>query len=246
MKKLAKVLALAFLMVVGSQAMAQTHGCMSLGASFPMNGFADGQSITNTALGGNYDDGGAGIGFNAGLKWYFGVGVKGLGVMLSVDGFYNGPNADMKDDYKTTKSDWETWCDNVSVSSPKYINVPAMLGLNYNYELNNQFSVFAEAGIGGDMRYITDYNVKGSSKVLSLKNSVNNNYDMAFALAWQVGAGVEVSKNLIISCSLYDLGKASVKGETSAIVEGVETSAKPFEYGELHPFMVVGRIGFKF
>ena len=246
MKKIAKVFALAVLMVMGGQAMAQTHGYMALGASFPMSEFGDGTTFANTALGGNYDDGGAGIGFNAGLKWYFGVGVKGLNVLLSVDGFYNGPSSDMKDYYKKTKNDMESWCDNVSVSSPKYINVPAMLGLNYTYGINSQLGVFAEAGIGGDLRFITDYNVKGASKVLGLKNSANYDYEKAFALAWQAGVGVEVSNNLVISCSVYDLGSAPVKGELSSMVEGVEAPTVDFEYGDAHPVMVVGRIGFKF
>lgn len=246
MKKLAKVFALAFLMVLGGQAMAQTHGYMSLGASFPMSEFADGTTFTNTALGSNYDDGGAGIGFNLGLKWYFGVGVKGLNVMLSADGFYNGPNGDMKDYYKKTKNDMESLCDNVSVSSPKYINVPAMLGMNYIYYINDQFGIFAEAGVGGNMRFITDYNVKGASKVLGLKNTATYDYETAFSLAWQAGIGIEVSKNLVISCGVYDMGKAPVKGEFSSMVEGVEAPTTSFEYGEAHPFMLVGRIGFKF
>lgn len=246
MKKLAKVFALAFLMVVGGQAMAQTHGYMALGASFPMSEFGDGTTFTNTALGGNYDDGGAGIGFNAGLKWYFGVGVKGLNVLLSVDGFYNGPSSDMKDYYKKMRSDMEAWCDNVSVTSPKYINVPAMLGLNYSYDINNQLGIFAEAGIGGNMRFITDYNVKGTSKILGLKNTSTYDYENAFTLAWQAGVGVEVSKSLVISCSIYDLGKAPVKGELTSIVEGVGAPTVDFEYGDAHPFMLVGRIGFKF
>ncbi len=246
MKKLVKVFTLAILMIMGGQAVAQTRGYMAFGASFPMSEFADGTTFSNIALGSNYDDGGAGIGFNAGLKWYFGVGVKGLSVMLSVDGFYNGPSSDLKDYYKKTKNDMESLCDNVSVSSPKYINVPAMLGVNYTYYLNDQFGIFAEAGIGGDIRFIMDYNVKGVSKVLGLKNSYNYDYETAFSLAWQAGIGIEVSKNLVISGSIYDLGKAPVKGELSSIVEGIEAPTASFENGEAHPMMLVGRIGFKF
>lgn len=247
MKKLARIFALVAMMVIGGQAMAQTHGYMALGASFPMGEFADGTMFENTALSGYLgDDGGAGIGFNAGLKWYFGVGVKGLNVMLSVDGFYNGPNSDVKDNYKQTKNNLESIFDNVSLSSPKYINVPAMLGMNYIYYINDQFGIFAEAGVGGNMRFITDYNWKGTSKVLGLKNSNTFDYETAFSLAWQAGIGIEVSKNLVIGCSIYDMGSAPVKGEENSIVEGVEVPTAGFELGVVHPMMLVGRVGFSF
>ena len=246
MKKLVKVFALAAMLIMGGQAMAQTRGALFLGASFPMGDFGDGDSFTNTALGGNYDDGGAGIGFNAGLKWYFNVGVEGLNVMLSVDGFYNGPSADMKDYYKQVKNDMENWCDNVTVTSPKYIIVPAMLGLNYSYYINSQFGVYAEAGVGGNMRFITDYTCKGTSKVLKLKNESNYAYEKAFGFAWQAGAGIEVAKNLVIGCSIYGFGEAPVKGELTSVVEGVNAPTTDFENGSIKPMMILGRIGFSF
>lgn len=246
MKKLVKMFALAVILIVCSQTMAQTHGTMFLGASFPMNDFGDGDRFIETALGGNDDDGGAGIGFNAGLKWDFGVGVPGLSVLLSIDGLYNGPSADLKDDYKSVERDWETWCDNVTVSSSKYINVPAMLGLRYCYYLNSNFGIYVEGGAGGNMRFITDYTQKGTSKVLKLKNNTVYDYENAFSFAWQAGLGIEVSKNLVIGCSFYDLGKADVRGEKSSVVEGVNVPTVDFVQGTLHPMMIVGRIGFRF
>jgi hypothetical protein len=39
MNRLLKVFAMAAMLVLGGQAMAQTHGTMFLGASFPMNDF---------------------------------------------------------------------------------------------------------------------------------------------------------------------------------------------------------------
>ena len=81
---------------------------------------------------------------------------------------------------------------------------------------------------------------------MGLKNSYNYDYETAFSLAWQAGIGIEVSKNLVIGCSVYDMGSAPVKGELSSIVEGIEAPTASFEYGEAHPMMLVGRIGFKF
>lgn len=246
MNKLFKVFSMAIMLIIGGQAMAQTHGTMFLGASFPMEDFGNGISFAETALGSLDKDGGAGIGFNTGLKWDFGVGVPGLSVLLSVDGLYNGPSADMKDYYKSLQQEWETWCDNVTVTSPKYINVPAMLGLKYCFYLNPQFGIYAEGGAGGNLRFITDYTQKGSSKIMKLKNNAEYDFESALSFAWQAGLGIEVSKKLVISCSLYDLGSADVKGELSSVTEGIEMPTKSFEHGTLHPVMVLGRIGFRF
>ena len=246
MNKLLKVFTLAAIMIMGGHAMAQTHGTMFLGASFPMNDFGDGDNFIETALGSNDNDGGAGIGFNAGLKWDYGVGFPGLSVMLSLDGLYNGPSADLKDDYKSMERDWESLCDNVTVTSPKYINVPAMLGLRYCFYVNPQLGIYAEGGAGCNMRFITDFTQKGTSKVLKLKNSIIYDYESAFSFAWQAGLGIEVSKNLVIGCSFYDLGKADVKGEVTRVVEGVSAPTVDFENETLHPMMILARIGFRF
>lgn len=247
MKKFARVIALAALIVLGGHAMGQhSHGYLFVGASFPMSEFKDGNVFSNTALGGNYNDGGAGLGVNAGLKWDYGVGVPGLSVMLSVDGLYNAQNADMKNFYKQEKNDWGIINNNVEVSTPKYINVPAMLGLNYCIRINPQLGIYVEGGVGGNLRFITDYAKKGSSKMFNLKNSCIYDYEKALTFAWQAGLGIEVSKSLVIGCSFYDLGGAPVKGELKTIVEGLNSPTVDFEYGTDHPIMVLGRLGFRF
>lgn len=246
-----KTLILSLLLVVGVQAMAQTqsqkHGYMFISAAFPTGDFAKGDDFSALALGSNaYNEGGAGVGFNVGLKWDFNVGVPGLGVMLSLDGFFNGPNADMKDFYKNVKSLSEIENNNVTVRSPKYINVPAMLGVNYCYYLNPQFGLYAEAGLGGNLRFITNYTVKGTGKVSNKKNSVTYDYNSALSFAYQLGLGIEVSKSLVIGFSYYDLGKADVKGEFSSVLAGNDVPSTSFEYASLHPMMLLGRIGFRF
>ena len=140
MNKFLKVFVLAAMLVFGGQAMAQTRGAMFLGASFPMKDYAKFEGFNDFALT-THDasDAGAGIGFNAGLKWYFNVGVEGLGVMLSVDGLYNGYCADLKAAYRDAAVEMGNQYVGGSFSysaTPKYINVPAMLGINYIYHFN--------------------------------------------------------------------------------------------------------------
>jgi opacity protein-like surface antigen len=259
MKKLAKVFALVVLMIMGGQAMAQSRGTMFLGASFPMKDFADFDGFNTFALTSTDEtSAGAGIGFNAGLKWYFNVGVEGLNVMLSVDGFYNGPNADLKNAYRNGEYcypavSWLWDGDSFEYNStPKYINVPAMLGVNYIYRVNPQFAVFAEVGAGGNCRFITELETVGKSHSSTLNNvtKTTTNYDKAFSFAYQAGVGIEVAKNLVIGCSFYDLGKAEVKGEQiikKTVNNGGEPTITEYNtYGTVHPIMVLGRIGFSF
>lgn len=261
MNKLFRMFALAILMIIGSQAMAQTRGALFVGASFPMkdykefNNFND-FALTSTNASATY--GGAGVGFNAGLKWYFNVGVKGLGVMLSVDGFYNGPNSDLKTAYRDGKG--IQWIDgfgdnfeNFSFNStPKYINVPAMLGINYRYYLNPNFGIYVEAGAGGNLGLITDMETTFDSHVSAIhgKYKVTTSYDKAFSFAYQAGAGIEVAKNLVVGCSFYHLGARQVEGSrTTKMVDGNATpinKTEHLEYGEVTPIMVLGRIGFCF
>lgn len=249
MKKI-KILVMSLLLVVGGQALAQTRGTMFLGASFPMSDFAefdgfDEFSLTNV----DADEAGAGIGFNAGLKWYFNIGVKGLGVMLSLDGFYNGPTADLKDAYRNKEGYVGGQFIGTGLeynATPKYINVPVMLGMNYIYHFNPNLGVYVEAGAGGNLRFITnmEYVTNTHLWIFESNTKVTNKYDSAFSFAYQVGGGIEVAKNLVIGCSFYDLGKADVKGER--VVKKDSNSPYPETWGTIHPMMILARVGFRF
>ena len=255
MKKLARIFALVAMMVIGGQAMAQTNGALYLGASFPMKDFAKYDGLDEFALQKvNATQAGAAIGFNAGLKWYFNVGVKGLGVMLSLDGFYNGPNSDLKADYRNGQWGGQYVSGSFSYNAtPKYINVPAMLGLNYLYNINPQLGIYAEAGVGGNMRFITEMESVGTWKVSGIESSVKTTqkYDNAFSFAFQAGLGFEIAKNLRIGCSIYNLGKADVKGEetvkTTILNNNASETVNTYRtFGSVQPIMVLGRIGFSF
>ncbi len=251
---------MAFLFLSG-QAMAQTGGFMQLGASFPLRDYADFEGFNEFALtSADETDGGAAVGFNAGFKWYFNVGVKGLGVMLSLDGFYNGSNSDLKTAYRKQESSYDGELINGSLKynvTPKYVNVPAMLGMHYFYRINPQLAVYAETGIGGNLRFITDMEAVekgqiefGDMVLINRTVKTTQSYDNAFSFAYQVGIGIEVAKNLVISCSFYDLGEAEVKGDWTAkttVNNGDPSTKTDYKtYGSVRPMMILGRVGFSF
>ena len=247
---------MSLLMVLGGQAMAQTRGAMFLSATFPIEDYVDFDGFNDFALTSpDGDDGGAGIGFNIGLKWYFNVGVEGLGVMLSLDGFYNGPNSDLKTAYRNPEGFIGGQFIGAGLeynSTPKYINAPLMLGLNYIYHFNPNFGIYAEAGAGANARFITSMETV-RKVVLGAESQITTTqkYDNAISFAWQAGAGIEVAKNLVIGFSFYDLGKADVKGEetikTRLINDNATTTDQRYNtLGNVHQVMLLGRIGFSF
>ena len=255
MNKLLKVFAMALMLMLGGQAMAQTRGAMFLSATFPMKDFGEFDEFYNFALTNkNETDAGAGMGFNAGLKWYFNVGVKGLGAMLSVDGFYNGPTKELKNAYRDQEGEIGGNFVNGSfnyTTTPKYINIPAMVGLNYIIRFNPNLGIYFEAGAGGNLRLITDMEsvTKGTLFGVETQITENQDYEKAFSFAYQAGIGFEVAKNLIIGCSFYDLGSADVNSvhtiKTKPLNENGPEIGYP-TYGTVHPIMVLGRIGFCF
>lgn len=258
MKRIKLLAILSLLLITGGQMMGQTRGAMYLGPSFPMGDFATFDGFNDFALTTlDATQGGANVGFNVGLKWYFNVGVEGLGVMLSLDGFYNGPNSDLKDTYRNNESEGGNPLVNGSFSynaTPKYINVPAMLGLNYIYNLNPQFGVYVEAGAGANLCFITEMESVSTIDVAGIETKVKTTqkYDNAFSyIAYQAGVGIEVAKNLRIGCSFYSLGKCEAKGyktvKTTTLNDNVTTTDKDYcTYGVIQPMMILGRIGFTF
>ena len=242
MKKFAKVIALAVLMICGGQAMAQqTRGALMLGASFPMKDFAAFEA-DDFALATDGDEAGAAVGFNLGFKWYFNVGVPGLGVMLSVDGLYNGLNDVAKSFYKDRQNALDLLGTNAGMTTSKYFNVPAMLGVNYIYRINPSFAVYVEAGAGGNARFITNYQEKYTD-LLGGKHNAEVSYKTTFGFAWQVGAGIEVAKNLLIGASFYNLGETPVSAEKTG---DILLTPMPYDDASIRPMVIMGRIGFSF
>lgn len=246
MNRIKSLICLSLMIVMGGQMVAQTHGTMFLGASFPMGDFNKVDSYYSTALYGGQDAtyGGAGLGFNAGLKWDFGVGVPGLAAVLSIDGLYNGNSSDMKECYKDYASGFDVLNRDIEQNIPQHINVPVMLGLRYTYYFNPQLGLYAEGAAGGNGRFITSHVMKYTS-LLGVKYNDAERFNAAFSFAWQAGLGLEVSKNLVVGCSFYDLGGSVVKG-TETLKFGSEKIVNDFERGKLRPMMLLARIGFRF
>ena len=245
MNKIAKMLIVAVLLFTSSQMFAQTDFYLNLGGSFPVGDFADGDE-NSFALVNKSTEGGAGIGFTAGMKLKFNTKVKGLGVILTLDGIYNGLNSDIKEMLGESYDDHYD-SDDITLRTSKYINVPLMVGANYTYNISEKIGIYGEAGLGANFRYITNLSFEiedyGDEYTETIK------YDPAFSFAFQVGAGIEINERIAIGVNYCNLGNGKVAGK----VKYEETyggshysDSESFKCKSVAPSMIMLRVGFKF
>lgn len=238
---------MAVLLFTGSQLIAQTNVYLNLGGAIPIGDFADGDETGFALASGDFTEGGAGMGFTAGLKFKFNTGLKGLDVILSLDGIYNGLNSDVRDFFEDAESLWEEDYNDVTLRTPKYINVPLMAGANYTYDINPKLGVYDEAGLGANFRYITNLSLE--VKDSGYKASITDKYDPTFTFAYQLGAGLEINKNMAIGINYYNLGGGKVGGKEivkESYNGSSDSDSEKFKYKRVTPTMVMLRVGFKF
>jgi opacity protein-like surface antigen len=247
MKKLSTLIIAAILMFAGSQLFAQTNIYLNLGGAIPNGDFAEGEISKSGIDWGLFDDdkdGGAGLGFNVGLKFNIATGINGLRAMITLDGIYNGLNSELREYFSDLIDDVEDDYKEFELTTQKYLNIPAMAGVNYTYNFNNKFGLFAEAGLGPNLRIITKYERYEEST--SRKTTTTIEYDPKISLAYQVGAGIELSKRITIGIDYYNLGSAKVKYEyTRKVKPDGSTDHNNDTFKRITPTMVMLRVGFK-
>ncbi len=251
MKKFKKAISLvAIMMSMSAVAVAQNGLSVRAGGNFPVGTFGQGEG-TNIALVSSVSElGGAATGFNVGLKYQLGV-VGNLSAFASADLFYNGLNGDAEENYSVD-------VDGADVTKPAYLNIPAMLGLNYTIVDFSGTTLWVEAGAGVNFANITSSSVEYNTE-LPLLGTVEANsksvYDMATTFAWQAGFGVSLNK-LSLGLHYYGFGKAPISYETSIDANASNLGSLgignilgeegKFEVGKVQPSMVVVRLGYTF
>lgn len=172
----------------------QSSFSIHAGPAFPQSDFGDDDI---------YDDdaGGAGVGFNLGGKYIYKLNEKGLGLFFGADFSLNGLKSSVKDDIE------EEVGTDVDIKYYKFINVPIIAGLNYNFKANEQVSLFADLGIGADFFKVTNMTLEAENEKLEY------NFDLSTQLAYKFGGGLLIQDKYIIGLHYNGLGKHNVKGE---------------------------------
>ena len=200
-----------------------------LGASTPLGSFGQAPShgfpvdLFHTKLSWNdditYGDADF-VGANIGVKAKYNIpGVKGLGIMATADMFLNTTfGFKIKEDNSS-----DDMINNEFYSA--HINIPVMLGANYNYAINDKVSIWGEAAIGANLRIITsdifDYKrANGMDKI----DYTEINYDNCFTLGFQAGLGVKLKNKYSIGLHYYNLGNKAVTEKYTEIIDFTNAS----------------------
>ena len=253
MKKITR-LALLIIAILGMNcAKAQTDFSIHAGLASPLGSFADsraskGQMAWNTKT----DRAGAGLGFDAGMKFRFKIPfVKGLGVIVTADLFYNGPNSDVKDwkeDLLDEALEESSEISDAEITIPKYINIPIMVGVNYEQNIAKDIKLWGEGALGANIGMITDFN-QWALYYDEEEYIMNYSFNSNTSLAYQIGAGVMFAKKFSLGIHYYAFGSKKVKGEMNAesiTGSGVHTDSERFTLKSINPSLFVIRAGYHF
>ena len=264
-------IAAALMAMLGGAAMAQGTFTIKLGGGFPMGDFADAKANSNNGdirwgLIDKKTDGGAGLGFNAGFEYNIPVSnINGLGVVISVDAFYNGLNEDLNDYFTDFKEELDDDYDSWSLSTPTYLNFPIMVGAKYDLPLTSGISLYAAGAAGVNIRMITPLEVvrEGYIEVYDedygyylgtakAERSDSWEYDMAVSFGFRLAAGVTFAEKYSVELGYYNLGAGKVKGEVKETIEFADGSYQDQSYKEkftlksITPSLFTLRLGIAF
>ncbi len=225
-------LAIAFT-VAGFVAQAQLTNSVYLNGSLPMGEFGEKTGNTvlpNIGLLGKDNIGHnavSGIGFGYRASYRFDVGVGNVDGFLSGDLFWNRIDGDIRDNIIENNG-----------KPTQYINVPLMLGVQYNYAVTDVLRPFAEFGIGYDFMFIGKEGWELSpSKDYTLK------YKVGGAIAYQVGLGCYFGEHVSAGINFYGLGKHAIQykeNENTTILDALNKNV------QRNANLLTLRIGFHF
>ena len=142
-------------------------------------------------------------GFNIGIKGKIPLPVNGLGIFISGDFIFNGVKGTLKEDYDELQEIIEDY--GGSFTRPRYINVPLLVGINYKYSVNQHFGVWAETGVGANLRMITAMKAELDGSTATIK------FPIRPCVAFQIGGGIMINDLFSVGLHYYALGSSKMK-----------------------------------
>lgn len=252
---LGKLTIIAIIIAFGTNcAKAQTNFSIHAGLASPLNSSANSLGalldIEDYEL--------MGSGFNAGMKINFGIpAVKGLSIIGTADFFYNVSDKDAKNVNSPT--------DSCSTTHPKHINIPIMIGVNYEYGVTDAIKLWGEGTLGFNVGMMTKYYDYHShydydyDSFYSYSSQEESTYKPNVSLAFQIGAGVMLSDKFSIGAHYYSFVGQRIKGDGSyndiqvgtdndgnEWINGPYGGEGTFDHGSITSSMFVIRAGFHF
>lgn len=271
MKKFSFNTLILFLLSVfgGGSVVAQVDFSLHLGGSMPLGSYASSQCVHEVG-GGNVawnteSSNQAGAGLGIGLGWKVRINmpvVKGLGIIITGDYHYSYPSRDVKD-YVAWKN---TYDNNIFTSAgmsgvetifevPSYRNIPIILGFDYERTIAKGISVYGEIGAGLNFFKPTrfersiSYTTPTEDSYIYQEYMTTMNYETTTSFAFQIGAGIKLSKYFSLGLHYYNLGYQRLKGNgsiTSMYDDVYNADRIGFQGETLNPSMLVLKAGYHF
>lgn len=177
---------------------AQTKSELQIGLAMPQGDFADDDE--DDAI---YDGSGvAGTGFYLGYKLLSPLKTDGLYWTFNAGIMYNDLQSDFKDDI-----DDEIMDDADDYSLPKYLNVPILVGLQYEKSISDGVNLYGEAGLGLNILKLTNLSYSEDDYEYS------ETFKPSVKLGYKIGAGIVLQDKYTISLNYLGLGSHKVKYE---------------------------------
>ena len=139
----------------------------------------------------------AGAGFNLGIKYVYPISSFGLGVYAGGDFNFNPVQKKIRDEANADNE--------IDVNFYNYINVPLTVGLNYQYAMNDDVSLFVSSGVALNVLKMTDYETNTEL------DDVKIEFDPAYNVGFKLGVGVRIRK-ISISGNYFGLGEYKPQG----------------------------------
>ncbi|MBO7260482.1 MAG: outer membrane beta-barrel protein [Bacteroidaceae bacterium] len=248
------VLVVALLLTVSS-ILAQSEYSVYLGGSYPLGDY--GRFSTNNEEIAWYDktsNAGAGVGFDIGIKMKSDIkSIEGLGFIITADLFYNGHNNDLKDLKKDYEEELEDFSSDFKFRMPKYINIPVMLGLNFETQLKSDIDLWTELAVGANLgkttKYLREYGYDDYDDYYDYHLCYSMTYNTTLSLAYQFGIGVKLSDKISLGIHYYSLGSRRLEGEEyyeEHYSGNDDDYDEDFKLGRINPNMLNFRIGYCF
>lgn len=187
---------------------AQTKSEFQIGLAAPSGDFADDDEEDAFSDG----SGVAGTGFYLGYKFLSPLKASGLFWTFSAGVMYNDLQSDFKDDLEDYLEDADDF------SLPKYINVPVLIGLQYEKSLSDNISLYGEGAIGPNLFKLTNYSVSSD------EYESTTTFKPIIGLGFKIGAGIVLNNKYTIGLSYLGLGSYKVKYESEYKEDGESDS----------------------
>lgn len=195
---------------------AQIKSELQLGILIPNGDFGDDDTKDVAPLFNVGKSGGAAMGFSLNYKLLSPLGgIKNLYSTFSVGIHYNDLNGDVQDDFDEMLVEYADY----DYSLPKYLNIPVMVGLQYENPLSATASLYGEAGLGINMLKVTALSVEKKYYNYSYTSiEEEQTFDLSTGFGYKLGFGFVFNDKYTVGLSYLNLGthklKHKVKTET--------------------------------